>query len=464
MSVLRGLTNTELRAADVKVTLDGEVVAISATSLPLPTGASTAAGITALLDELKLKADLTETQPVSVASLPLPTGASTSALQTSILNELQLKADLTEVQPVSIDQTTSGTTNKVTTQFIDESGTPYGIKHVQNKPRVSSMPYTYDIAEGNIPDHESWSKMGVNSALVASTEADLWSGSGVISYPTAAMGLEFLSSNNTDDVGTTIFNGTSTGGSTTSLIDTGKDFTAGTPVAVGDCIILDKAGTIPEYGWVTGVAATTLTVSGGFSKGGTGASRGYHIIDTSATAGAHAVRIGYLTTGFAEKAEIGILNGTTVVPTVNTDIYRINSFRMIAAGANKKPTGNLSLRNLADTPIYSYITAGYTRARNIAYTVPYGKQLLINGFVVSYGYSTNQTHYCRVYTRATYNDGFITDSIFYPYTDIVVSNSSQEVKLDQPTKFPAGVDIKVSALATYAGTAQITLRGWLETA
>ena len=63
---------------------------------------ATAAKQDALLAELQLKADLTETQPVSVASLPLPTGAATSAKQDALLAELQLKADLTETQPVSL--------------------------------------------------------------------------------------------------------------------------------------------------------------------------------------------------------------------------------------------------------------------------------------------------------------------------------------------------------------------------
>jgi len=40
-------------------------------------------GLADLLAELKLKADLTETQPVSATSLPLPTGASTAVLQTT---------------------------------------------------------------------------------------------------------------------------------------------------------------------------------------------------------------------------------------------------------------------------------------------------------------------------------------------------------------------------------------------
>jgi len=94
-----------------------QVIPISASALPLPTGAATAALQTSgnasltsidskltsqstaakqdlLLAELQLKADLTETQPVSLASQPLPTGASTSALQTagnSLLSSIDAK-------------------------------------------------------------------------------------------------------------------------------------------------------------------------------------------------------------------------------------------------------------------------------------------------------------------------------------------------------------------------------------
>ena len=83
-----------------------QVVPISATALPLPTGAATSAlqgtGNTSLssidtklssqataakqdllLAELQLKADLTETQPVSLASIPLASGAATAANQTT---------------------------------------------------------------------------------------------------------------------------------------------------------------------------------------------------------------------------------------------------------------------------------------------------------------------------------------------------------------------------------------------
>lgn len=74
-----GLTDAELRAADVKVTLDGETVPVTAASLPLPAGAATSAKQDTLLAELQLKADLTETQPVSIAAPVAVTGPLTDA-------------------------------------------------------------------------------------------------------------------------------------------------------------------------------------------------------------------------------------------------------------------------------------------------------------------------------------------------------------------------------------------------
>jgi hypothetical protein len=49
--------------------------------------------LAALLTELQLKADLTETQPVSAASLPLPAGAATEATLASLLTEATFNAE-----------------------------------------------------------------------------------------------------------------------------------------------------------------------------------------------------------------------------------------------------------------------------------------------------------------------------------------------------------------------------------
>jgi len=45
-------------------------------------------------------------------------------------------------------------------QFVDQNGVAYGVKHINNKPRVSAMPYLFDIAEGNVADHISILRFG----------------------------------------------------------------------------------------------------------------------------------------------------------------------------------------------------------------------------------------------------------------------------------------------------------------
>lgn len=346
--------------------------------------------------------------------------------------------------------------------YLDTTGAATGYKVAGGKPRISSMLYTYDIAEGNVEGHSVWTKIGYTPTMNA-TESDLWSAAGVYAFPAAAQQMEVVSSN-AGDASTAIKAGTSTGGSTTSLIDTGANFTAATAVVAGDCVLLDKSGASPEWGYVTAVAATVLTVAGGFSAGGSGSGRAYSVVDKSAQTGAQAVKVEYLDGSYQTKAELVILNGTTPVDTVNTDLFRINSFRVIATGTNNKPLGNLSLRNTAGTVTYSYITLGFTRARNSAYTVPAGKTLYVTEFTMGYGYATNQTHYCRLYTRANVeaSTGFNTGSIFYPYTEVICANTSQLVRLDCPTKLPAKTDIKISGVASFAGIATIALRGWLE--
>jgi hypothetical protein len=67
-------------------------------------------------------------------------------------------------------------------QFVDESGAAYGIRHIDNKPRVSSVPYTYDIAKGNISNHTHVNKFGHNSTVAASPAEPIWDYSAAYDY------------------------------------------------------------------------------------------------------------------------------------------------------------------------------------------------------------------------------------------------------------------------------------------
>ena len=353
----------------------------------------------------------------------------------------------------------------------DENGTAYGVKHVENKIRVSSMPYLYDIAEGNVSGHSSWYIFGYTPA-VGLTESDIWSKGGTYVFPTSAQQMEVVSSDNTQDIGTVI-KGDAVGntvqadadGTTTALEDDDVDFTAATAVAIGDCVILDPHGGSPSWGYVTAVAAHTLTVAGGFAKGYSASERYYAVIDKSAYTGAQVVAIQYLDDTYTRKGEIVVLNGTTAVDTIGTDFFRINDFRVLATGSGNKPVGNLSLRNTAGTVTYGYITLGYTIGRAGIYTVPDGFTLYITHITMGFGYAANQTHYARLYLRSNEDPvtGFNTGNILYPEVETVCANSSTPVSLESPLKFSEHTDIKASGIASTAtGIGNVVMRGWLE--
>jgi len=357
----------------------------------------------------------------------------------------------------------NGELNADASKWRGTDGKLYQYKIADGQPRIVSQTYLQQIAEGNVEGHTPFTKIGFTPTMTTA-DSDIWSKAGVYVFPTAAGKWDCISSEAADK-GNIIFSGTSSGGSTTSLIDATKDFTAGTPVAVGDCIVLDKSGTTPEWGYVTSVAATTLGVSGGFSSSGTGAIRAYAVLDKSVVAGALAVKIEYLTNTCTSKSEIVILNGAAAVDTINTDLYRVNSFRVIATGTNNFPTGNISLRVSGGATTYSYITAGFTRARNTIYTVPAGKTLYIYEFSAAYATSGSPNkEYARLYTRANMEPStrFKTGSLFYSYTEVLVQNITIVVPLQVPTKFDSCTDIKMSGIASAAGIATCALRGWLE--
>jgi hypothetical protein len=80
----------------------------------------------------------------------------------------------------------------------DENRVAYGVKQINGKPRVSSMPYTYDIAEGNVTDHKSWNKIGY-AGTVSATELDIapWT-TGSYVFPVAGSTMTIVSSSTAD--------------------------------------------------------------------------------------------------------------------------------------------------------------------------------------------------------------------------------------------------------------------------
>jgi len=255
---------------------------------------------------------------------------------------------------------------------------------IDKKVRVGSMPYGYDVAEGQIAGHTTFFKTGFNGD-VDDAEEDMWAAGGMYVFPNAEMQMEVVSTSAND---------------------------------------------------------------------------------TSATgSGARTVKIWYLTSAFIEKSETISLLGLTPVATAATDIYRINAFRIMTAGGTGAAEGTIDIRHVANTPIYSRISIGNTRARNSIYTVPTGKTLYIAQLSFSCGNSAGG-RYCRFTLRATYDDiiqGLST--LFYPYYEIGIEDGAFNTALEFPLKFPTGTDIKISVIGDAGNSDAIctsAYRGWLE--
>ena len=88
----------------------------------------------------------------------------------------------------------------VAAQFVDENGAAYGVKHIGNKPRVSAMPYLFDIAEGNVSNHTAIIVNGHNPDVGTSDET-IWQEGGAYAWPTSAAQLTVSSSDANDDSG-----------------------------------------------------------------------------------------------------------------------------------------------------------------------------------------------------------------------------------------------------------------------
>ena len=185
--------------------------------------------------------------------------------------------------------------------------------------------------------------------------------------------------------------------------------------------------------------------------------------DTAAGTGVQSVHLYYLDAAGVDKVETIALNGG-VVATTATNILRVQAFRAATCGTGKKAAGNIDVRAIADTPVYSRIALGYTRARNTAYRVPAGKTLYVTSIVFS-AVGTTAGKYARFTTRASYDDkGNYSLDFMVPYHEVLVQDGAFYRVLEIPTRLPQNTDILVSALAGAASTICTSiLRGYLVT-
>lgn len=349
----------------------------------------------------------------------------------------------------------------------DSTGASFGLKLADGKPRISSMSYSYDIAEGNITGHTAWSKIGINDA-VGVTEEEMWPVSAPYVFPTAA-GKWFVSSASDTDNGaagqlkTVVLNAGGTGyhiGDVITITQAGGALGAVRVLTLGASDAVDTFEIyIPGTGYtVANGLATTVTPAGGAD-----CLLNITAVSAAASTGARTVDIYYLDGSYVEKTVTRTLNGVTPV-WIADDCFRMQNMRVKTTGTGLVPAGAISV--IGSTVTYGYISLGRTRQRQCTWTVPYGKALYINS--ISFSCADQAAgKYCRFTNKANYDDKSATvlqRGLWMPYTEVYLNNQAYTRELLQPTKLPATVDLKVSVMANSAAVATCRLSGWIETA
>jgi hypothetical protein len=102
-----------------------------------------------------------------------------------------LSTDTKPTSEVPVGSEFTETDTKAKYQF---NGTSWGTMTLG---RVNSMPYGYDVAEGNIAEHVPFLKMGIFTAL-STSDIDIWEGGSVYSWLTAAQTVSIVSSQAND--------------------------------------------------------------------------------------------------------------------------------------------------------------------------------------------------------------------------------------------------------------------------
>jgi len=185
--------------------------------------------------------------------------------------------------------------------------------------------------------------------------------------------------------------------------------------------------------------------------------------DSATGTGARRVRIQYLDSNYTQQYEAIILNGTTPVPTVATNILRINMMFVTSAGSNEAAVGAVSLTGMSGTTTYGYISAGFNTARQAVYTVPRSK----TGYVTHWqsGSGSTASHFCQVDLRATSKEGILTPGVFLVQDSMPSQNSGNIVSFPIPIPIPETADVKLSAVCDTVNAAAVVVggvTGWIE--
>lgn len=250
--------------------------------------------------------------------------------------------------------------------------------------------FSLEVARGNIEGYTLYNKFGSNTDVdTGSTPEDIWGGAGVYTGFDAtsgeAVGVRSTGGGSGNDAGTLVSSGTATGGSTTTLEDTGATFVTD-GVAVGDIILNDTEN---FHGIVSAVTSETVLTVNFFDNGEPEvleefeSGDSYRVATASGTGAAVVKLTRLLESDYAEyKSEYIIMNGSTEVDTVGTDYIRCSRALVVLAGTGGTVDGNNGIEGRQTTTtanIFFNIASDTDQTLVACDTVPAGHTLYVTG-------------------------------------------------------------------------------------
>ncbi len=307
--------------------------------------------------------------------------------------------------------------------------------------------YFLEIAKGNIPGHSVMAKFGEVLGLPnTGVFEDVWDAGGSYVPPTIGR-VHNVDSTSALDVGDTLSSGTATGGSLSTLIDTGATFSTDT-VAAGDIVLND---TNVELCVITAVTEEILTCAGSIRSPNSGllgnaneTGDSYRIV-TNGSTGASILHVSGLDESFISAEEFVVLNGQTDVATSRGggDGVYIRQFRGRVFGpGTAAAVGTIKSTAVSDGTVSLQVINGNNQTLMAIYTCPAEKTC----YIIKWWGSMS-----RAVASATSDfhlRGGTLDGIGYLLQDrSFTTTGSSQFTFDYaiPVAFPGGSDIWVEA-------------------
>lgn len=283
---------------------------------------------------------------------------------------------------VYYENTNSGNTTDVSMYIRGSSSSVWGSLDSYNTGgALVTTQFDQEVALNRVSDYSLRTKFGRNPDIdTTSDPEDLWNGGSVYTGHNATAGenIEVFSASAADD-GTLVSSGTATGGSRTTLIDTGATFVTD-GVAVGDCLINDAQnmhGIIRTVDSETQVTVWRMQANHPTARRGNVAGDSYRIATTAST-GLAVLRIsGLLNASYEQQPdEYVIMNGTSGV-TVTGSYMRCDRAFGVLAGSGGVNAGQITVRQATTTANVFAVMPTFGQTTIGATTIPAGKIAII---------------------------------------------------------------------------------------